>query len=84
MRLPLCLKSVLFTAAFFVLAPAFAAATDLDTEVRRLIVSAGLLPWERKPISLNEELGDESGRKVTLRQFVTGERVIIAYQFAPG
>jgi hypothetical protein len=61
-----------------------AVAGDIPADLRRLIKEAGIAPWDRQPVSIDETLGDQQGAKASLRQFVTGDQPMIAYQFFSG
>jgi len=56
-------------------------ASGLPPDLRRLIIQADMVPWERKPADLNEVLRDANAQKVTLRQF-TGEKPLLVYMYA--
>jgi hypothetical protein len=61
-----------------------ATAAELSPQLRQLIIGAGLSPWERRSVSLDERLNGPSGEAVSLRQFVTAEKPTIAYMFGYG
>jgi hypothetical protein len=61
-----------------------ATAAGLSPQLRQLIVDAGLSPWDRRSVSLDERLRGSSGEAVSLRQFVTAEKPTIAYMFGSG